>query len=521
MVRMQQIHLGVSSRGYKAIEANGTEHSLYSQQDEKHEALLLSKCSAEIWPFKSYSLGCSRPILIGKHHQSQAQKLHHALKTAITDIISRWWKDEEAKFSSRMPLDREEEDLLKWIELQEEQGNLPKYPTRLGSWRPDFLIEDCQSTGGGERFRITEINARFCFNGLMHACYGQQALDDLGMEGSGLMGAADGTEASRTMSIAHQHLASTHEHLNSNQWQFLDGVLELFSPHLPLHLVKGEEQGIDISMFIHAVQARLGLTPRLITPAHLRLVADEHEASGFKLCCLVEANSASSAAGFLSPDGEVVEQIHQVGLVLFQHELAQLGREMRRQLSLRCFNDMRTVLLVHDKRMLGIVKQELQWLVQHNVLSPSQAAILDEGLADTILPGSSQLHQLQRLTPAAKHDYILKPVRSGKGMGIVFGEDLSDAQWMAQLSRLGSADSVFSQGLLLQRRITQQLYTVLLPGWGQVRQYALVGTYHVVNGRFVGIGIWRTNGRRICAVSDGAAWLCSVMACPDKTARGV
>ncbi|PHH60872.1 hypothetical protein CDD81_1077 [Ophiocordyceps australis] len=484
MARMQQIHLGISSLGYQPIEANGTEHSFYSQQDEKHQAILLSKCSADIWPSKSYRLGCPRPILIGKQHQSQAQELHHALKTAITDIVRRWWKDGEAKFPCRMPLDSEEEDLLKWLEVQEEQGNLPKYSTRLGSWRPDFLIEECPGSGGSENFCITEINARFCFNGSMHACYGHEALNDLGMEGSGLVGAADGTE-------------------------FLNGVLELFSPHVGLHLLKGEEKGIDISMFIHAVKARLGLTPRLIRPADLRLVPDAQEASGFKLCCLVDADSTTPTA-LVSPDGEAVEQIHQIGLELYQHELAQLGREMRRQLSLRCFNDMRTVLLVHDKRMLGIVRQELQTLVARSILSVSQAATLDRGLADTILPGSSQL-QLLRQTPSAKHDYILKPVRSGKGMGIVFGEDLSDAEWMAQLHRLGSPDSVFSEGLLLQRRIKQQLYAVLLPGSGQVRQYALVGTYHVVNGRFVGIGIWRSNGRRICAVSNGGAWICSVM----------
>lgn len=48
-----------------------------------------------------------------------------------------------------------------------------------------------------ENFRITEINARFSFNGFMHECYGQQALDGLGLEERGLMSATDGEKVRR------------------------------------------------------------------------------------------------------------------------------------------------------------------------------------------------------------------------------------------------------------------------------------------------------------------------------------
>jgi hypothetical protein len=53
----------------------------------------------------------------------------------------------------------------------------------MGSWRPDFLVENYQSPERGtvveESFAITEINARFSFNGFMHAVYGQHALDEV------------------------------------------------------------------------------------------------------------------------------------------------------------------------------------------------------------------------------------------------------------------------------------------------------------------------------------------------------
>jgi hypothetical protein len=58
----------------------------------------------------------------------------------------------------------------------------------LGSWRPDFLIE--QNEAGNERLRISEINTRFSFNGLMHDVYVQQAMRDIGVNGehNGLFG---------------------------------------------------------------------------------------------------------------------------------------------------------------------------------------------------------------------------------------------------------------------------------------------------------------------------------------------
>lgn len=31
---------------------------------------------------------------------------------AINDIVPRWWRDKEAKFSERMPLEKDEEELL-------------------------------------------------------------------------------------------------------------------------------------------------------------------------------------------------------------------------------------------------------------------------------------------------------------------------------------------------------------------------------------------------------------------------
>lgn len=42
-----------------------------------------------------------------------------------------------------------------------------------------------------EKYQITEINARFPFNGLMHGAYGQKALESIGTMINGLSSAVN------------------------------------------------------------------------------------------------------------------------------------------------------------------------------------------------------------------------------------------------------------------------------------------------------------------------------------------
>ena len=77
-----------------------------------------------------------------------------------------------------------------WVFDQVANGNLPEFSECLGSWRPDFLVEedDCRE----ENYRITEINARFSFNGFIHEAYGQYVLNkSVSGKGSGLVGATN------------------------------------------------------------------------------------------------------------------------------------------------------------------------------------------------------------------------------------------------------------------------------------------------------------------------------------------
>lgn len=273
---------------------------------------------------------------------------------------------------------------------------------------------------------------------------------------------------------------------------------------------------MDIHMIADYTTKHLGFTPRFITPADLRLFPSKRS-NGMPVLHSVASGAEGSASNAINENGEPLEEIHQVALELHQRELLVLSPEMLRQLSTRCFNDLRTVLLVHDKRMLGIIKQELKRLVQRNILTRSQADILDKGIIETILPSSPELKQLInrcKVRPDLGREYITKPVRSGKGKGILFGEDLTQAEWV---SRLVSLDYTHPSAIpisnlaVIQRRIRPILYDIMLGESGPLSRCPLIGTYHAVGGKYLALGIWRSSQNRICTVSHGGAWICSVM----------
>ena len=213
---------------------------------------------------------------------------------------------------------------------------------------------------------------------------------------------------------------------------------------------------------------------------------------------------------------EVLEPVYQVGLELHQHELRSLPTPMLREIALRCFNDLRTVFLVHDKRMLGIVLQELETLVHvQKLFTPKQARVLRRGITLTINPGSRELAiliEMTKISPQIRNQFILKPIRGGKGAGIIFGSDITLRVWLSQLenlrdSELGGKHTKY----VVQRKIKQPRYDILLHKADTIQRNYLVGTYMAIHGRYLGVGIWRTSPNRICAVSHGGAWICSVV----------
>ncbi|TDZ28489.1 hypothetical protein C8035_v007565 [Colletotrichum spinosum] len=407
------------------------------REEDEYQQALLELCPKHLWYNGSYTAGCPRPILVDQKHLEAIEDLHDALKNAI------------------------------WIDDQARAGKMLDFANCLGSWRPDFLVEDGEEAD--EIFRITEINARFSFNGFVHEAYGQEVINrSVNAVGSDWVGATD-----------HKTI--------------LNGLFGLFDPSRPLYLLKGTEPGIDIHMFADALWSRYGIGPRIIRPEDLRMLATDDSKIGRRLYCdAKELIPDVQAPRIKAENGEVWEEIRQVGLELHQKELASLDPEMLHQVALRCFNDMRTILLVHDKRMLGIIREEVPRLMERRVLTPKQGAVLNKGIVETIIPGSQAMHDLIRdsaTAPHLRHGYILKPIRSGKGDGIVFGDDIGNEEWVSRLRDLASPRLVAGVSCVVQRRIVPREYDLLLKASVGAVKYPLVGTYHVTDGKLLGLGM--------------------------------
>lgn len=68
---------------------------------------------------------------------------------------------------------------------------IPPYRACHGSWRPDFLLENGEDSTEMERFRICEINARFCWNGYVQTAVAQEGVSVFNLDKKGLKHGAE------------------------------------------------------------------------------------------------------------------------------------------------------------------------------------------------------------------------------------------------------------------------------------------------------------------------------------------
>ncbi|RHZ44307.1 uncharacterized protein CDV56_101192 [Aspergillus thermomutatus] len=419
------------------------------------------------------------PLLVPEYFVENAKQLQEALAIAVANIVERWAETGEGgdSLSQRMPLQPHEDALLRWIHQKSKEGVIPPFKERMGHWRPDILLSTTDD--GDLSFRICEINARFFQNSLM---YSMQAL----------------TTCSRMLSD-HPVLQPTAdpEHL-------LDCLCGLFDPSLPFHMLVGWGKPKLSEAICKVLKERAGVSARVISPSDLRLVPDDTSPTGYRLyadCGKSDLDQNSTRAG--------LEPVHQVGLYLYQDEFRRLSMEMLQHIALRCVNDIRTILLVADKRILGTVLQELDALVNdYKVLTAEQARILQDGIVPTVLPGSSELKALisqSRNNAALKNEYIIKPCRDAESVGILFGDELLGEEWERLLADMQDPRLYPHQFQYIIQPIVRQpainISREVDPAHGDMN---IVGLYYAFNGRYEALGAWRaTHGRLSCYSKGG------------------
>ncbi|OJJ40921.1 hypothetical protein ASPWEDRAFT_101498 [Aspergillus wentii DTO 134E9] len=438
------------------------------------------------------------PLLVSRLQLDNLRKFHHALDLAVTNIVERWWVDHEAALPRRMPLEEREEEVLQWIHKTSEEKKMRPFHIRKGIWRPDLLIENVPTPSGQrQELRVCDINARCAFDLFPFVVYGHQGLTDIGAKERGFFPA-------------------------TNSREMLQRLFTVYDPRQQIHLLTGKDRAVSMRILGHLMSKRLdrNLKPTVITSKDLRLIPSPHSKTGYILCCL-RKRFGSNPCRLVNEHGEHLEPIHQLGMQLDQEELRALSQDMLQHISLYCINDLRTVYLVQDKRMLGIILQELDDLVhRHHVLTSAQADLLRTNILPTIIPGSSELDQLifqSHENKTIKNDYVLKPIRAGRPKDIIFGEDLTPEQWEATLLSMENPQLRAEEKLfIVQRRVDQPTLDILLDEEKGTQKTHVTGSYHAIDGGFAGFGVWRTGEGRICSFDHGASWIPSVVPFPQR-----
>lgn len=179
---VQQISLSLSAERKTIISATAAnlaqrQHDLEVTRHGVHQKL------PEGFSFNIHESLSPFNVYVSKDFVQQVRDLHRGLDKALIDIVNRWVSDKDADFPSRMPLEKHEEGLLRWMDGPG-RDIIPAFGENYGMWRTDFLID--KDSRGHERTNICEINSRIPFNGFWIVGYHEFATGKLGGDEVGL-----------------------------------------------------------------------------------------------------------------------------------------------------------------------------------------------------------------------------------------------------------------------------------------------------------------------------------------------
>lgn len=108
---IRQISLTLTNKAEEAVRADSADMSTRSLELNTMQKSLLASCPT--WPYDLYRRACPYPVLVHHPRLCKLRDLHIALSAAITSIVERWWTDKDAHFPQRMPLEKQEEEILR------------------------------------------------------------------------------------------------------------------------------------------------------------------------------------------------------------------------------------------------------------------------------------------------------------------------------------------------------------------------------------------------------------------------
>ncbi|GAM88162.1 hypothetical protein ANO11243_061930 [Dothideomycetidae sp. 11243] len=400
---------------------------------------------------------------------ARLEQIHILLGRAFADLTGRWFSDTEAKLPKRMPLSAREESLLRYVGSDSFPLKVSGPPS--GCWRSDVLFGTSPDGKDAEFPYICELNGRLPLNGV-------------------LMTGLHGTGGSRL--AAHNKDVKFTETFDDA----VTRIMSCFDSSKPLFIVRDQWPGVDSKVLEKAYTARTAQATRVVRPSDLEVCHDEGSPTGFAL--------------WHAPEGERMEQWL---CEMVQAEWAVLPELVARQLALTPLNDIRTIFLIHDKRILGILTDELSGMSARGVLTAQEANILRASIPETLIPGSKQLQKVLhncKNDQSLKNSYIYKPCRDGSGRGVELGRNLSQEEFIARVEKLHDAQPIQSdQGpAVLQRLVEHNWYNIVrheVPGkpGPEPQKFHLIGSMFMWDCQHFHLGPWRLGAETHLGLATG------------------
>jgi len=299
-------------------------------------------------------------------------------------------------------------------------------PYQIGVLRPDFII-DTQ-----HQLRVGEINACFTTNGIILSNY-----------------------------LVHYFQKRTDHRAIEDVVPYF---AHLFDRQQRLRIVKGRESGYDIHCLYREL-ANLRYDIAFVDPKTLKF---DHN-------CLL-------AAGL--PCRQFILELHQEELLclpeaVLHHLISQT----------HYLNDIRTLLIVHDKRLLSILCDQH---IMQRYLSNSEVRLLQQHIIETHVIHTVNKHAILSYPEC----WVFKKTLSGKGEGMYLGCDTP----LPILSRLLDTQS---NHYVIQRYIKQAKYPILVMKDGKLQHVPqhLVGMLASYNLNTLGVGFFRASPNSIVNIS--------------------
>ncbi|KAH8171350.1 hypothetical protein LIA77_08117 [Sarocladium implicatum] len=359
-------------------------------------------------------------IAITDNKAAQLETLHKLLARALQDLVERWFSDEKAKLFERMPVEPREEKILRWVV---DSGLVPEWKNHAGIWRSDVLFGLGKDGIEDEHPFICELNGRLPINGVMGMGVHSVGISALGTREGGV-------ESLNSIERSMQHMVA-----------FFDTSKAMFS-------VREKWIGVDSNVLL-PIYAETYHQPALVArPQDLELRPEASSPTGYALW--------DKASGLL---------LEHWLTEMLQEEWAELDEDVAKHLALNPLNDFRTIMIVHDKRLLGILAEELPGMVERGVLSAEEGEIVGDSIPTTLTPGTAAIQALleeSKADPTLKNGYIYKSCRDGYGVGIEMGNEVSQDDWLNRLELLASKPLRPSEGAaVVQKLVDHHWYDIV------------------------------------------------------------